>query len=331
MNSTSPPASITAWLMALCLSLWILPAHAQPADKAAAEALFDQARQLVEAGRFDEACPKFEASQQLDPGLGTLLHLADCYERVGRLASAWATFEEAAAFAEARSETERVEIARVRAAALEPQLIRLMLEVPEERPPGFEVKRNGVPVPEGSYGVAVPVDAGQWLIRATAPGFEPFEITITLDESLSAPYQLRILPLTPLQPNPPPPAPLATSPAPVVSGFDADGTDLATPKDDSQRTLGLIIASAGVIAGGVSGLFTVMAQNSNSNSEDHCVENRCSPTGVSERDKALKQAAVATGAAIVAIVGVGVGATLFFTAEDEPSPNGAMLSYGGTW
>jgi hypothetical protein len=62
-------------------------------NRAAAEALFNQGRDLMTAGKFTEACPKFEASQQLDPGLGTMLNLAECYEKTGRSSgggqSAW--------------------------------------------------------------------------------------------------------------------------------------------------------------------------------------------------------------------------------------------------
>ena len=70
---------------------WVAsPAFAQSgSNKAAAEALFSEGRSLASAGKCDEAIPKFQASQKLDPGIGTLLNLADCYEKVGRTASAW--------------------------------------------------------------------------------------------------------------------------------------------------------------------------------------------------------------------------------------------------
>src|SRR5262245_40239679 len=48
---------------------------------ARAEAAFDKGRALLQQGRVAEACLELEESQRLDPGLGTQLNLADCYER----------------------------------------------------------------------------------------------------------------------------------------------------------------------------------------------------------------------------------------------------------
>ena len=81
-------ASLTCFAVALLASG--SPAGAQPAplgnDRVAAEALFDEGRNLVAAGKIAEACPKFADSQRLDPSPSTLLNLASCWEKLGRTA-----------------------------------------------------------------------------------------------------------------------------------------------------------------------------------------------------------------------------------------------------
>src|SRR6185369_13975712 len=72
-------------------------------DPAAAQALFYEARSLMESHRYAEACPKLEESLRLDYGIGTDFNLAQCHERVGRIASAWAEYLNAAAAAKSKN------------------------------------------------------------------------------------------------------------------------------------------------------------------------------------------------------------------------------------
>src|SRR5439155_13958444 len=90
--------------------------------KATAEALFADGKRLMSAGDYAAACPKFAASQKLDPAVGTALNLADCYERTGRAASAWAEFRGAASAAHAVGSREREQLAADRSKALESRL-----------------------------------------------------------------------------------------------------------------------------------------------------------------------------------------------------------------
>lgn len=151
-------------------------------DKAAAEALFDHAKSLMKEGRYPEACLKFQESQRIDPGIGTMLYLADCFEKNGQAASAWAGFLEAAAAAKAAGQAEREKKARDRAAALEPRLTRLSITVvPGGEVPGLEVKRDGRPVSKALWGTPVPLDPGEHVVEATAPGKKPWSQTVKLD------------------------------------------------------------------------------------------------------------------------------------------------------
>lgn len=98
------------------------PAGAQSAsDVPRAEALFNDAKRLADAGRYGEACSKFAESRALASGIGVTLHLADCYEHTGRTASAAAEFREAEKLAR-EHEDPRADVASARAVALDRKL-----------------------------------------------------------------------------------------------------------------------------------------------------------------------------------------------------------------
>jgi hypothetical protein len=114
------------WLAIACAGPPIAAsAIARAEPDARADALFEQGKQLRAAGKIAEACSKFAASKELARGVGIILHLADCYERVGATASAWAEYREAAELARERGDA-RGDVAERRAAALEPKLASTM-------------------------------------------------------------------------------------------------------------------------------------------------------------------------------------------------------------
>ena len=81
----------------------------------------------MKAGHYPEACPKLEAARKLYTSAGIFLNLADCHEKIGRVASAWTEFGEAAAVAKRTNRDDDAEEATRRQAALEPSLPRLTL------------------------------------------------------------------------------------------------------------------------------------------------------------------------------------------------------------
>ncbi|HEY2368269.1 MAG TPA: hypothetical protein VGH87_17845 [Polyangiaceae bacterium] len=150
--------------------LWAPLAHAAGADdKAAAQAMFDEGRKLMEQGKYAEACPKLEASQRLDPGAGTLLNLAACYDKNGQTASAWVTYTDAATASRERH-PDWAQRADARVKALQPTLSHLTIDAPTTA----TVTRDGKPIDAGSFGAAMPVDPGHHVIDATAPNKKPF-------------------------------------------------------------------------------------------------------------------------------------------------------------
>src|SRR3954452_18931589 len=95
---------------------------ARAGDPATAQTLFDQARKLMAQERWAEACPKLEESQRLDPAGGTLLHLALCREKEGRIATAWAIYQDALAQAKRDGRKDRADVAQKHIGELAPRL-----------------------------------------------------------------------------------------------------------------------------------------------------------------------------------------------------------------
>lgn len=145
--------------------------------RAMAEALFDEGRTLLEAGKIEPACAKFAASEKLDPASGTLLNLGDCYEKLGRTATAWITFRDAEVEAHRTADERREAAASTRALALEPRLSRVVIQAP----PNVDtvvVKLDDVALPPGSLGQRVPVDPGTHHVHVDASGYESWEGTL---------------------------------------------------------------------------------------------------------------------------------------------------------
>jgi hypothetical protein len=112
-------------LCGACVASGERGARAEPPSstrEAAAQALFDDAKRLLAERKIDEACRRFEASQQMDPGAGTELNLADCYEQAGQLARAWVTFKSAGADARRSGRPQWGIIADKRAERVEPSV-----------------------------------------------------------------------------------------------------------------------------------------------------------------------------------------------------------------
>src|SRR5262245_57348440 len=141
-----------AALLATLLFTLVFARDVRAQDKAAAEALFDEGRKLMEAKNYAAACDKFERSQQIDPSVGTLLNLGACFEKLNKLASAWTRYREAGNLA-AKTSDPRANVAAEHARQLEPKVSRLTINVTDAaKVDGLEVSRDGVKVAAALYG-----------------------------------------------------------------------------------------------------------------------------------------------------------------------------------
>jgi len=147
-----------------------------------AQSLFDDGRDLMDAGRVAEACTKFAESHRVDPRGGTLLNLAVCHEREGKTATAWTEFRDALSLAIRDGRADRRELAEARIQALAPTLIRLTVGVP----PALSARRpditlDGSGLPPAAWNTAIPVDPGPHQVRVVVGAAAPWETTVTTD------------------------------------------------------------------------------------------------------------------------------------------------------
>jgi hypothetical protein len=152
-------------------------------NEARAQTLFDAAKQLRDGGQVADACPMFQESQKLAPGVGVTLYLADCYERLGRTASAWEEFRRAEGLARDRHDDKRTDVARERAQVLEAKLRRLTVTASPAPHDGWQVLVDGSPIQPSSWNAAMAMDPGDHIVMVTAPGQPSRIFHATLDAS----------------------------------------------------------------------------------------------------------------------------------------------------
>lgn len=331
------PTWIAGLVLATCLGT-ALPSAGQTSadDKAAAEALFDRGLALMKEGAYEQACQQLESSQRIDPGIGTLLYLAECYENLGKTASAWATFREAASAADAAGQADRARVGSERAQRLAPRLLHLEITLEPEvaQVEGLEILRDGRPVPKGLWGTPVPVDPGEHTLEARAPGYEPFRTSVTFVEEGTT-QTVRVPMLQRLSEAPG--EPTDTS-GPLTARASSSGVDDGGSDGSFQRTSGLVIAGLGVVGVGVGSYFGLRAISKNSQAEDSCSGSVCRDSrGLELTDQSLSAARISNVAFIAGGVALAGGLALYFTAPERqevtrvevlPTIGGAQVSWG---
>jgi hypothetical protein len=288
---------------------WAQSPPGDAADKAAAEALFEEAVALRNAGEWERACAKFEASQKLDPARGTLLNLAECMERDGKLASSWAVYRQLADEAAAARDTERARIARAKIEELEPRLPRLLVEV-EELAAGLEVARDGEPIEPALFGVAVPLDPGTYRLSATAPGRSQWAELVDLSERERVVVRIPRLPAG----------------APVPPREPGAG-EKEQPRRSPRRLAAQGAGGVGVAGLGVAAAFGLRARSKwRAANDGHCTDNVCDETGLRLASEARTAARTANVAFAVGAAASVTGAILWLTARprDRAPPASAL-------
>jgi hypothetical protein len=289
-------------------------------NKAAAEALFVEGRNLMAAERFEEACPKFEASQELDPGLGTILNLAECYEKTGKTASAWAQYREAIPLARAAGSEDRERLAQDRAKLLQDRLSTLTIRA-TGGDAALSVRRDGAPVQRAQLGTPIPVDPGEHVIEATAEGKQPWSTKVEVGAD-AAKVEIDI-----------PALQAADGAGPATGGDVTLDSGTASSSGSSQRMIGLIVGGVGVVGLGVGTYFGITAGSKWDDAKAGCSDfpYQCRPAALDARDSASSSATLSTIGFIAGGALLATGAVLYFTASSGATKTAVGVGPGSAF
>jgi hypothetical protein len=278
---------------------------------AAAQALFDDGKRLMQEGHYDEGCPKLVESQRLDPGGGTLLAIGLCHEAQGKPATAWGDFSTALGEARKDRRADRESAALEHLRALEEKMPRARILV-ATRVDGLEIHRDGALVGVAQWGTPLPLDPGVHRFEAHAPGKRAWAMDVTV------PAEARMVDVTipelkdapelaaPVAPAPPPPPAPAPAPPPARSAL---------------RTWGLVTGGGALAFVGVGAGLGLSASSKWNSAKSTCTGDRCTdPNAASLGVSAGNAADVST--VFFTVGGVGVVASvvlLVLSATESPS------------
>jgi hypothetical protein len=312
---------------ALAFVLVALGASVASASPKEAQERFEEGRALVKAGHPDQAIPKFLASIAAEPTIAALLNLADCYERVGKLASARARFKQAQELARGKDPV-RYDEARKRVELLDPRVSTITL-LPPPRSEGAQVWIDAVEVPKDQWGGPLPYDGGKHeVITQDADGARTTRTVVLPLEGARETVAISDGQPRPAGGEPGAPASAGASGAPGST----PGGDAREPGSSSaMRTVGIAIGATGIVALGVGAATGFVALRAKGDLDDACpaypqcpAERRDELVDVDDRARTFGTVSTITfvvGGALTAL-----GAVLFLTSPSSAPSSAAGLS-----
>lgn len=167
---------IAGWLAELALAAIVV---AGAGARAQADPRIDKADQLFAEGKallpsnLLQACEKFDESLRYNPAaIGTLLNVALCDEKLGRIASAVARFSEARDRAKEQNLPEHLRAAEEHIAALLPDVPHVAIRLTQPPAETKVLVDDRVIAPDALAEVAV--DPGERIVVVSAPGRLPY-------------------------------------------------------------------------------------------------------------------------------------------------------------
>lgn len=297
------------------------------ADRNTARRLAVDGQKALQAGDYDKAADNFQRANELVNAPTLLLGLARARVGQGRLLEAYGIYDgivrtgvepnASRAFkrAHADAKTEMVE--------LEQRLAWVTVHLRGVDPDRASITLNDQPLPAAALGVERPVNPGTLRARAEAPGYQPAEVELLLNEGERGPtVELNLVELPQAEPEP------VVTPEPALSLEMDSGPSRAL---ETAGWIGIGVGGASLIVGAVSG---ILAYNRHAKLVDYCRDDstQCPvPDEDLPRARELRDDYHRYGTLANVFVGVGAALTaggliLVLTAPDDASPSEAHVT-----
>jgi hypothetical protein len=274
-------------------------ARADERDNAAAEALFRTAREAMASGDYASACVRFAESHRLDPAAGTLLNLAQCEEKLGKVATARAHAVEA--LERLPKDDFRIPFAQKMIASLEKRSPSVTVRLKDPSNPEVHVERDGVVLGVGSFGVALPTDPGPHVFTLHAGDQEVERHEVQLQEGEEVTVEFTSVPERTR-----------------LGGSSRSAPDKG--EGSGKRTLAWISIATGGL--GLTGFMTASAA---STYKEHCKDATCDAEGRAAASLGKVTEVVSPVAFGVGLLGIGLGTYLLVSSKGR-SPGAAQVT-----
>lgn len=323
-------------MKSLALVLLLAPVVAHADKKSEADALFKKAKKLHAEKRYPEACPMFEKTDSMDPGIGAKLNTAKCYEDWGMLARAYRWYTDAYEMAK-KDNDDRAPKIKALVDAIESDVPKLTIKVPDDAPAkGADIRLDGKPA---EIGKEIRVDPGPheitWYVDGkrktkTLPMERGGEAETTLD--FRAPVDGGHI------------EPGGTGRVTGTGGGTKEPVDTPERPGRTRRIVAYTAGAVGLVGLGVATYLTLDARSSYNDALDaHCMSSTslCDEEGLSITSDARFQANMATVVTIASLAAIGTGVYLYLTLPKAESkektvyvtplvdPHGGGLVVGG--
>jgi tetratricopeptide (TPR) repeat protein len=272
-------------------------------DSAAVESArnrFYRALSLQDQGRWAEALELLEKVAETRESAQVRFNIAFNLEHLGRLAAAARGYERAIELATQSGAENVVSASHDRLGRLAERIARLVVRPAGE---GVQVVLDGEALEERALGRPVPVDVGDHLIHAEAPGYKPFRTSLSLAGGETRELRIALEPIVlerpaVAAPKAPPPAPRPPPPL---------------PPESKPSALPYIAGGAAVLSVATAAVFYALRQDALDTMREGCDGGQCPEALRSTNEQGMLYTTVANVALATGIGLAGVSAGLFIS------------------